>query len=169
MRVKYVIYEGRIFAGRFGPKPWQWRPYAGTNEHDKHMHVSVNSDFVGENDVSPWFPQEDDLPTPAEVWNYPVQSKIDGNPRPAEEVLAWAQAQAQSADEKADALAGRLEAIELLVGQVPKEVWDSLVWEDISKKELLARQVLGGAHYWAYVGVNGVPPAEGDKPADPSA
>jgi hypothetical protein len=57
-RVKYVIYEGRIFAGNEGPQPWVWRPYSGASPHDKHMHTSVLSTQVGENDTSPWFPQD---------------------------------------------------------------------------------------------------------------
>lgn len=40
-RVSYVIFNRRIFSGPNGPQPWVWRPYNGTNPHDKHMHVSV--------------------------------------------------------------------------------------------------------------------------------
>jgi hypothetical protein len=71
-RVKYVIYEGQIFAGRNGPSPWVWRTYVGTNLHRKHLHVSVVYDAVGETDQSPWLPplpapplpQEDLMPFP---------------------------------------------------------------------------------------------------------
>jgi hypothetical protein len=55
-RVKYVIYERRIFSGSGGPSPWIWRPYTGLNAHLKHMHVSVLSTPTGENDTRPWFP-----------------------------------------------------------------------------------------------------------------
>lgn len=58
-RIKYVIYEGRIFAGRNGPSPWVWRPYVGgSNLHTKHMHTSVTYDEVGENSTAPWLPQD---------------------------------------------------------------------------------------------------------------
>jgi hypothetical protein len=165
MRVKYVIYEGRIFSGRFGPKPWQWRPYAGTNLHDKHMHVSVNSDFVGENDVSPWFPQEDDLPTPAEVWNYPIKNALKpegANLDPAHELLTFAHSAATQAVQL-------IEKLSAAVAHVPDAVWDAEVWEQINEVNVLARQMLGGAHFYSHELYTAlVAPAEGDKPADPS-
>lgn len=40
-RVKYVIWNRRIASGSKGPDAWKWRPYSGTNPHDKHVHVSV--------------------------------------------------------------------------------------------------------------------------------
>lgn len=43
-RVKYVIWNRRIYSGNDGPQPWVWRAYAGTNPHDHHMHVSVEDD-----------------------------------------------------------------------------------------------------------------------------
>ena len=43
-RVKYAIWQRRIMAGNAGPSPWTWRPYKGSNPHDKHAHISVNSD-----------------------------------------------------------------------------------------------------------------------------
>lgn len=41
VRVKYVIFNKRIFSGRNGTQPWVWRPYTGSNDHSHHMHVSV--------------------------------------------------------------------------------------------------------------------------------
>jgi hypothetical protein len=66
-RVKYVIYGGRIFAsyGTSQRRAWTWGPYSGVNAHKKHMHVSVLSTHVGENDTSPWFPIET-APAPAD-------------------------------------------------------------------------------------------------------
>lgn len=55
-RVKYVIYERRIFSGNGRIQPWVWRLYTGVNAHLKHMHVSVTSTAVGEDDIRPWFP-----------------------------------------------------------------------------------------------------------------
>lgn len=60
-RVKYIISRSRIA----GPKPvasypaWAWRPYSGSNPHDKHAHFSIHASARG--DTSPWFattPQE---------------------------------------------------------------------------------------------------------------
>lgn len=36
--LKYIISNSRI-AGAFSN--WQWRPYSGTNPHNKHIHISV--------------------------------------------------------------------------------------------------------------------------------
>src|SRR5215470_12520785 len=44
-RVKYVIYNRRIFSGRNQNNPaGLWRTYAGSNPHTKHVHVSVRHD-----------------------------------------------------------------------------------------------------------------------------
>jgi peptidoglycan hydrolase-like protein with peptidoglycan-binding domain len=43
-RVKYVIWREQIMAGFSGPAPWTWRPYTGSNPHDKHLHLSVVAD-----------------------------------------------------------------------------------------------------------------------------
>lgn len=40
-RVKYVIYNRRIFSGATGSQPWVWRPYSGDDPHTNHAHVSV--------------------------------------------------------------------------------------------------------------------------------
>lgn len=52
-RVKYVIANGRIFAGPAGPSPWQWRDYKGTDPHTNHLHLSVAAGARGD-DPSPW-------------------------------------------------------------------------------------------------------------------
>ena len=56
-RVKYVIWNRRIWNPSVS---LSWRPYTGSNPHDHHMHVSVT--VAGENDTSPWFTTEDDMP-----------------------------------------------------------------------------------------------------------
>ena len=40
-RLKYVISNRRIFSSV--TSPWTWRPYSGSNPHDHHAHVSVQS------------------------------------------------------------------------------------------------------------------------------
>ena len=39
VRVKYVIWNRRIFSSL--ESPWTWRDYEGVNPHDKHVHISV--------------------------------------------------------------------------------------------------------------------------------
>lgn len=54
-RIKYVIYNGRMFSSyQSGSHPaWSWRPYTGINAHEKHAHISVNCD--GQKDSrTPW-------------------------------------------------------------------------------------------------------------------
>ena len=65
-RIKYLIYGGRIYASYSTStrKAWTWGPYTGTNAHLKHMHVSVLSTHVGENDTSPWLPSTTPKPRP---------------------------------------------------------------------------------------------------------
>jgi len=106
----------------------------------------------------------DDDVSAEEVWAHPLVSKVDGQPRPAADVLGFAQAQAQSADTKVTDLAERVAALEELVSSVPQHVWEHLMFEQISGLDREARQMLNGAHYWAYVGVNGVPEASADSP-----
>jgi hypothetical protein len=40
-RIKYIIWNNRIIAGRDGPNPWVWRTYKGSNPHRHHLHLSV--------------------------------------------------------------------------------------------------------------------------------
>ena len=42
-RVKYLIWNRRIASSLSidGAPAWQWRPYNGTNPHNKHVHISV--------------------------------------------------------------------------------------------------------------------------------
>lgn len=49
-RIKYVIFNKRIFSSAVSA--WEWRPYTGANAHKKHVHISVMTDAV--NDALPW-------------------------------------------------------------------------------------------------------------------
>lgn len=55
-RIKYVIWNKRMFASY--PKApwaaWEWRPYTGSNTHEKHLHVSVHATESLYDDVTPW-------------------------------------------------------------------------------------------------------------------
>lgn len=59
-RIKYVIWNRRIFAGFAGPQPWVWRGYDGDNPHDKHLHASVVADARADN-TSEWDIGEEDF------------------------------------------------------------------------------------------------------------
>ncbi len=41
-RIKYVIWNRRIFSSVV--TPWTWRDYSGSNPHIKHIHISVLAD-----------------------------------------------------------------------------------------------------------------------------
>lgn len=51
-RVSYVIWNRRIWNPALSPG---WRPYAGSNPHDKHMHVSIKSTLDAERNTNPWW------------------------------------------------------------------------------------------------------------------
>lgn len=65
-RVKYLISQGQIcssYAAR-GFLPWTWRPYSGSNRHDRHAHVSVHDTPTSRNDTSSWFRAAKPVPAP---------------------------------------------------------------------------------------------------------
>lgn len=51
-RIKYIIRNRRILSSTVSP--WQWRPYSGANPHDKHMHISVQTDPAKYDSVALW-------------------------------------------------------------------------------------------------------------------
>ena len=66
-RVKYLIFQGRIWSREKGD-----RDYTGSNPHNKHLHISIKEGCG--NDTSPWFPW---LPQPK------VINKVKANiPKP---------------------------------------------------------------------------------------
>lgn len=50
----YVIWEGRIASSTDDGEPWDWEPYGGSNEHRKHLHVSVALAASGYDSTRPW-------------------------------------------------------------------------------------------------------------------
>jgi len=48
-RVKYLIFHGKIWSKKNGESR-----YTGVNQHNKHLHISIN-DNAG-SDTAPWFP-----------------------------------------------------------------------------------------------------------------
>jgi hypothetical protein len=55
-RVKYVIYEGRMFSSyaTVARAAWAWGPYSGTNAHLHHLHLSILDTYAAEHDLSAW-------------------------------------------------------------------------------------------------------------------
>ena len=51
-RVKYIIWNRRICNSKV--QPWTWRPYTGTNPHNKHVHISVLPEKSKYDDRSDW-------------------------------------------------------------------------------------------------------------------
>jgi GH25 family lysozyme M1 (1,4-beta-N-acetylmuramidase) len=45
-RIKYVIWNHKIFDSRYG---WSWAPYYGANPHTKHLHLSVVANSLNDN------------------------------------------------------------------------------------------------------------------------
>lgn len=76
-RIKYVIFDRRIFSAT--TSPWTWRPYTGTSPHEEHMHVSVVAAAVADNDT-PW-EIGDDMPSLQEireaVWSERAREYVD--------------------------------------------------------------------------------------------
>ena len=50
-RVAYLIFNKKIWSRKLAKSGN--RPYAGTNPHTKHLHISINPDTAS--DTSPWF------------------------------------------------------------------------------------------------------------------
>jgi hypothetical protein len=55
-RVKYIISNRRIAAAepKQGQPPWAWRPYAGRNPHDHHVHISVHPEKAKYDSTAKW-------------------------------------------------------------------------------------------------------------------
>jgi hypothetical protein len=92
-RVKYLIWAGRIWRSYDRPKTatrlfleaWKSEEYTGSDPHTNHLHDSILSTIVAENDTRPWWqdesqptapPEEDDMPA------YWVLLVPDTNPAP---------------------------------------------------------------------------------------
>lgn len=81
-RLQGVIYDREIC----WEPAWQWKPYSGSNPHDKHAHFSAWYDTgARENDRSPFGLLEkwgDDMPTVDEIWNAEFVDPYDTSPTP---------------------------------------------------------------------------------------
>lgn len=64
VRLKYMIFKGKIMSGPAGPSPFVSRSYSGSNGHYHHIHVSCRYGATYENDVGQWLEQEEPDLTP---------------------------------------------------------------------------------------------------------
>ena len=55
-RIKYVIWNKQIMnsAAINGAAAWTWRPYSGSNPHNKHIHISVKCEKENYDSTSNW-------------------------------------------------------------------------------------------------------------------
>lgn len=51
-RVKYLIWNARIWFPSEGARPGGWSAYTGPNEHRHHIHISIKAN--AHHDLSPW-------------------------------------------------------------------------------------------------------------------
>jgi hypothetical protein len=70
-RVAYVIFNRRIFSSTI--RPYEWRPYEGSNPHTGHMHVSVVHNALADN-TNEW--EIGDMTTPADFLNAELANGI---------------------------------------------------------------------------------------------
>ncbi len=71
-RIKYVIFDRRIFSST--TSPWAWRPYSGPSPHEEHMHISVNDS--NQDDTRPWA-MPSAAPTPEVDLDFNQAQKLD--------------------------------------------------------------------------------------------
>lgn len=55
-RIKYVIFNRRIASHlqKGAAAPFEWRPYAGSNPHTHHVHISVREEKTAYDATDPW-------------------------------------------------------------------------------------------------------------------
>lgn len=84
-RIKYLISNRRICSSTAvgGVPAWTWRPYSGSNPHDKHCHLSVKSEKKHYDSVSPWL-----AVAPADAAKLPKAEKPKPAPAPQSEPAA---------------------------------------------------------------------------------
>lgn len=84
-RIKYVIWNRRIFSST--ESPWIWRPYSGINPHDHHMHVSVEKNYdLSKKWATPQQKEWSDLATKEEIQAI-VRREVDEGVRRVKEEL----------------------------------------------------------------------------------
>lgn len=77
-RVKYVIFDGRIFSNYAydGFPAWTWRPYKGSDMHRTHLHVSLVAGPIAD-DTKAWRIEPLPIPKPTVPTPAPITNKGD--------------------------------------------------------------------------------------------
>lgn len=74
-RIAYVIFDGRIFSSTV--RPWEWRPYSGSDQHRDHWHVSVVHTAAADS-TDPWrMPGATTGDIMANTWTFADQPAAD--------------------------------------------------------------------------------------------
>jgi hypothetical protein len=105
---------------------------------------------------------DDDLPTPADVWNFPVKNALKpegSNMDPAHQLLTFAHSAATQAVQM-------IETLSNAVMHLPDAVWDAEVYEQVNEVNLQARQLLNGAHYYGYETYTALVAPAADEPPE---
>lgn len=116
-RIKYIIWDRHMWRSydKPGIPAWSKAPYSGASPHTDHMHVSVLSGETYENDVHPWFTDEEDDVTKEELEAAlaPLKKQIDGIEKTVDHLFNFAK--------NLDA-AGALQAVKDVRADHPKKV-----------------------------------------------
>lgn len=121
----YVIWNWRIASATPDGQPWDWEPYAGSNGHTQHVHISVATSATGYDNTTPWgWPtkEDDDMAQYAEDLKA-IKAEVTQTRRLVEE---QAQREAQRDRKRMSELRTRLRALRKL-GAASAEDLDQLV------------------------------------------
>lgn len=78
-RIKYLIFDGRIFSST--QSPWEWRERdKGPGDHSEHVHISVVDDPALYDDPSPWDYDLNGAPSPPTIVLPPTVRRGDSGP-----------------------------------------------------------------------------------------
>ena len=83
----YIIWNRAIASATYG---WRWRPYNGSNPHDKHLHVSVSLAAIGYDSTRPWGVMTPPKPqrSPKEIARDAVRPNLNAAMRATKDALA---------------------------------------------------------------------------------
>lgn len=104
----YIIYEGRIIS--YDRLAEGWRPYSGSNPHDKHAHISTSTEARYYNSTEPWniFEEENDM-TPEQA------ATLDRAARDAARAVARGQVNTRLMLRIADQLGVKIDDLKALI------------------------------------------------------
>lgn len=111
----YVIWRSRIYS--FDRRHEGWRPYSGSNPHDKHLHISVATDPAGFDSTASWLVhQEDDMALTDEDARKVAQAILNAEIAADGRTVRKALRQASKAPELEDRIVSRVKSLLLTSG-----------------------------------------------------